>query len=188
VAIRNPNSEDAGKYSVEVNGISTSSVLTVIGNVWSKLLFHKKLYCSFSEPESKHEFIKELPESFIGYLSKTAHFVCQTNTCNAKLKWFKNDIQVEHESDERFQVKADLYGNSTFSIKDLVKDDAGNIKCCIDGSQIFTECIFEVKGMCNESNDSNCKRSTLLKTKMFGTAFWVIWDHGITKPPFGLRS
>jgi len=33
VAIRNPNSEDAGKYSVEVNGISTSSVLTVIGNV-----------------------------------------------------------------------------------------------------------------------------------------------------------
>lgn len=126
LTIFNPKSDDAGKYTLEINAIKTEAFLQV------------------EEPDPVYSFLRPLNKVYNGYLNREVELECTVSSGRAQVTWYKGDKKLA--DGDLYEISKDLTGNCRLLIKKSKAKDAGEYSCRIDKQDTQTKTALKLKG------------------------------------------
>uniref|UniRef100_A0AAG5CTD6 Twitchin n=1 Tax=Anopheles atroparvus TaxID=41427 RepID=A0AAG5CTD6_ANOAO len=122
--ITNPKVDDAGKYTLEIAGISCFAYLTV------------------EEADPVYKFTKNLKKAEKGFLTHDCTLECAVDNSLAPIAWYKGETKLENN--DKYVIGKDLNGTVTLIIKKCTLEDADTYRCQIEKQTDKTETKLKI--------------------------------------------
>ncbi|XP_058467261.1 twitchin isoform X5 [Malaya genurostris] len=122
--ITNPKVEDAGKYTLEIAGVSCFAYLTV------------------EEADPVYKFTKNLKKVEKGFLTHDTTLECAVDNSLAPISWWKGETKLE--SNDKYVIGKDLNGTVSLIIKNCTNADADSYTCKIENQTDKTETKLKI--------------------------------------------
>lgn len=122
----NPKVEDTGKYSIEINGTTSTAFLNV------------------EEADPNYTFTKPLKKKYEGFTEHELTLECTVSNSLAIMSWWKDTTKLENG--EQFLIGKELSGICKLQIKNCAFEDAGNYTCKIEKQTDKTETVVKIVG------------------------------------------
>lgn len=120
----NPKCEDAGKYTIEIAGVSSTAFLNV------------------EEADPVYTFTKPLKKKYEGYTRHETTLECSVSSSMAIIEWYKGDQKLTDT--EKYLFSKDLSGALKLVIKNCELEDSGHYSCRIARQPDKTETNLKI--------------------------------------------
>lgn len=123
--INAPKVEDAGKYTIDIGGVSSTAILTV------------------EEADPSFTFTKPLKKKLEGYTKHETTLECSVSSSMANVTWLKDGVKIE-PNDPRYLISKDINGNLKLIIRESFIEDTGVYTCQLNKQPDKTETKLKV--------------------------------------------
>lgn len=125
--IMNPKVEDTGKYTIDINGVTSTAFLNV------------------EEADPVYSFTKPLKKKYEGFTQHELTLECSVNNSLAIIAWYKGEEKLRSD-DDQYLIGKELSGICKLQIKDCKFEDAANYSCRIDKQTDKTDTVVKIVG------------------------------------------
>lgn len=122
----NPKVEDTAKYTIDINGITSSAFLNV------------------EEPDPTYSFTKPLKKKYEGFTKHELTLECTVSSNMAIVSWWKGEQKLTN--DDQYLIGKELSGLCKLVIKDCDFPDAGKYRCQLEKQPDKTETTVGIVG------------------------------------------
>lgn len=126
LTVLNPKLGDSAKYTIDIDGVQSSALLTV------------------EVPDPSYTFIKPLKKKYDGFTKHELTLECTVSDPIAIVSWYKGDKKLSN--DDRYLIDKDLAGVCTLQIKSCDLNDTGDYRCQLERQPDKTETKVKVTG------------------------------------------
>ncbi|KAI5700170.1 hypothetical protein M8J75_015173 [Diaphorina citri] len=122
--ISNPKVEDAGKYTIDIGGITSTAFLNV------------------DDPDPSYSFIRPLPKKMDGFTDHETVIECTVNSSMAIVGWYKSGVKLQ--DGDKYSISKDMQGVCSLTIKECILKDTDTYTCKIEKQDDKTECKVKI--------------------------------------------
>ncbi len=126
LSVLNPKLVDSGKYTIDIDGVQSTALLTV------------------EAPDPSYSFIQPLKKKYDGFTKHELTMECKVSDPIAIVSWYKAERKLS--SDSKYLIDKDLAGVCILQIKSCELDDTGDFKCQLERQPDKTETKLKVIG------------------------------------------
>lgn len=122
----NPKVEDTGKYTIDINGITSTAFLNV------------------EEADPVYTFTKPLKKKYDGFTQHELTLECSVSNSLAIVSWYKGTEKLSNN--DKYLIGKELSGICKLQIRNCEFEDAGSYSCRIDKQPDKTETTVKIVG------------------------------------------